>query len=436
MKKFTKLFALAALLIAPFVATAQAELTVADGTATNSNIPVYGLWTDAAQHNQILYPADSLEDMVGGTISGMTFYMSSQSTSAWGTTVTISLATTEATTVSSLITDATLTQVWTGVWNGQSGEISVEFADEFTYESGNLLVDITTTEGTYGSGNFYGVTLNGASICTYEGYSGTTTSAQNFLPKTMFSYIPGSGDYCYKPKAFVANDITNDGATISWTQPYGGGTAYAIFVNGEYETTVTDTFYTVTGLEANTMQYIQVKNVCGEGDSSSALSGSFKTLCANGNCEINITGVDAGYGYADVYQNGGLVAAVTSSGNVEICNGDSLIVLYHNGSYTWGNGSTITIRDAGNTKLVDAWNGANHTTGDTIIALTNGCPSCMPPANLHVSEADTNLFTMSWDPISNAESYILYLEGVEVADYNGTDTFYTFTIEDNGIVAM
>ena len=54
MRKFINLIAFAALLFAPALATAQAELTVADGTATNGYIPVYGYYIDAAQHNQVI----------------------------------------------------------------------------------------------------------------------------------------------------------------------------------------------------------------------------------------------------------------------------------------------------------------------------------------------------------------------------------------------
>ena len=44
MKKFLRFVLLAALLV-PLGARAQ-SLTVADGTATNAYIPVYGLWAD------------------------------------------------------------------------------------------------------------------------------------------------------------------------------------------------------------------------------------------------------------------------------------------------------------------------------------------------------------------------------------------------------
>ncbi|MBO7647943.1 MAG: hypothetical protein J6S48_01160, partial [Bacteroidales bacterium] len=48
--------------------------TVADGTTTSNYIPIYGSYMSSWQHNQILYPESMLADMVGGTISEISFY--------------------------------------------------------------------------------------------------------------------------------------------------------------------------------------------------------------------------------------------------------------------------------------------------------------------------------------------------------------------------
>ena len=58
-KHITGFLAFAALLLAPTLASATTDsLTVADGTSTSPYIPIYGFYVDAAQHNQIVYPAD------------------------------------------------------------------------------------------------------------------------------------------------------------------------------------------------------------------------------------------------------------------------------------------------------------------------------------------------------------------------------------------
>lgn len=78
MRKVLKRLVLAALLCVPWVTNAQTDTTtVSDGTSTNSYIPVYGLYVDEAQHNQIIYPTSMLADLMGDSITGMAFYMSS-----------------------------------------------------------------------------------------------------------------------------------------------------------------------------------------------------------------------------------------------------------------------------------------------------------------------------------------------------------------------
>ena len=59
-----KLLLLLAFLV-PWVANAQ-TLTVANGTATNTYVPIYGFYLDANQHNQVVYPSSMLTDMSGG----------------------------------------------------------------------------------------------------------------------------------------------------------------------------------------------------------------------------------------------------------------------------------------------------------------------------------------------------------------------------------
>ena len=438
MRKFINLIAFAALLFAPALATAQAELTVADGGANNAYIPVYGYYTDAPQHNQVLYPADSLEELTGGTISGLTFYLQSQADGEWNITVTLSLGTTDATSLTDLDNTTALTQVWEGTMNANMSEIVIEFDEPFPYEGNNLLLDIQTTEGSYKSANFAGVNLDGASYYSYTYYGYTSGAVTNFLPKTTFSYIPGGGDFCYKPKNIAFSDRTNEGFTVSWTQPYGGGTQYAIFVDGEYLTTVTDTFYTVSGLEANTQYSVQVKNVCGDEDSSSALTGSFRTDCQDDSCELTISATGSYYNPSVlVYQNSTLLATVSGQQNVEICSGDSVVLTYQAPSYSSGS-NNIVVTDVAETELYSG-NASGLSTGDTLTTIANGCPSCMPVSNLHVSDADTDFFTVSWVGPTNAQGYIVYLDSVEATDYDGTSTEYTvsgLTSSDNHLIQV
>ena len=61
----------------PWATKAQNTLTICDGTATNNYVPFYGYYADVAQNGQMIYPADSLTDMIGMQINQMVFYISS-----------------------------------------------------------------------------------------------------------------------------------------------------------------------------------------------------------------------------------------------------------------------------------------------------------------------------------------------------------------------
>ena len=85
-KHVQKMLLLLALILAvPWAMNAQ-TLTVANGTTTNTYIPIYGYYCDADQHNQMVYPSSMLTDMDGSYILSLTFYQSQVATSPWGTT--------------------------------------------------------------------------------------------------------------------------------------------------------------------------------------------------------------------------------------------------------------------------------------------------------------------------------------------------------------
>lgn len=264
------------------------EITVADGTTTNQYVPFYGYYADqTGMRSQIIYLAADLEEMVGGTISKLTFY---SSTSSWTNTATftLSLAEVDATSLSAIDGTTVLTLVKSGytLSSNAGGKLEITFTDPFVYSEGkNLLVDLTmTNKGSEKSKYYYGVTASGASYLKY-GSSGYTTSP-NFRPKATFTYEPGAAGGCAKPKALTKGAVTATSATFTWTA---GGSetswqwiclpaATAVDWNSSAVQTATSATATATGLSAETNYKFYVRANC-DSEQSAEVSKAFTTPC-------------------------------------------------------------------------------------------------------------------------------------------------------------
>ena len=260
---------------------AQSELTVADSTATNSYVPTYGLYADTKDaRSQCIYPANLLTDMVGGTISQITFYLSTPASAAWTGTFQVSVGETDETSLANAFIDADLTAVYTGTMDATGTTLTVEFADGYTYNGGNLVFDwLVTTAGNYKSASYYGVVLTAAG--RYRQSASGTPYAQNFLPKATFEYTPGSGGpTCDRPESVEANDVTSNSATINWI---GSAAAYNLQYKASSDAdwtlvkNLTGSSYQLSNLVSNTAYQAQVQTICGE-NTSGWKSVSFTTL--------------------------------------------------------------------------------------------------------------------------------------------------------------
>ena len=289
MKKFLHFLALAAMLCIPWVTQAQETLTVHDGSATNSNVPVWGLWADNSLQCEIVYPATELEELTGGVISALKFYTSSTSTnigtasasSNWDGTFTIFLKEVAATTLSAFTGTTDATTVLTAQIGVVNGEMTIEFTTPYTYNGGNLLVGIYyATGGHYSSVTWKGESVSGASVYGRSGQSYSATQG-NFIPKTTFTYTPGATS-CEKPTTFVVSNLSAHGATLTWTG--GSGTYNVEIMGGSYADwtpylTSTPLLTTdLTGLDAATDYQVRVQSVCG-GETSFWKSANFTTEC-------------------------------------------------------------------------------------------------------------------------------------------------------------
>lgn len=292
MQKFLRTLALMALMIVPWAANAQNNtITVADGTETNQYVPVYGLYVDDFVRSQTIYPASVIEEgaeavgMTGGTISSMTFYLSSPATGSWGSaTFSVKLTEVSAATLSGWQDVSTATTVYEGSLDGTQSTMTIEFTTPYTYNGGNLLLEIASlTEGTWKSASFSGIASTGAS---WQGNNGSsvaaiTGSARNFIPKTTFTFTGGQPITCRSVSNLVFSNLTANSVDLTWADLNNTGATYSIY-NGEQllGTVAAGVYsYSVTGLEGNTEYTLSVVANCSESDASAAKSVTFRTEC-------------------------------------------------------------------------------------------------------------------------------------------------------------
>lgn len=299
MRKHYLLLFLAALLL-PLGAKAQETLTVADSTATNSNIPVWGLWLDENTHTQTVYPAEMLTVLNGNDIVSLKWYLSSAPSSAWGSVFTIRLMTTvdSATPASAFIDVSSATQVYQGTLTVADNEIEIELDEAFTYEGGGLLVDFQSVASNYSSCNFFGATAS-TYVSRYVhgsdlGYEST------FMPKLTIGYELGGPDACRRVKGLTVTEIDSNTATITWIDTANLAASYDIEVISGTDTQVvataiSGTSYTITGLNANTPYTFGVRAVCAADNAASWATVKARTACVADMALPYITGFEGDY---------------------------------------------------------------------------------------------------------------------------------------------
>ena len=280
-------YSLVLCVLAAMPAFAQETLTVYDGDATNEYVPVYGWYADAFNKMEMIMPAADLEEMTGGVLSKMTWYISTPAEAVWGGNFQVYLMEVSANAPGAEFTDLSqATLVFEGPLDGTGETLEIEFANDFTYEGGNLLIAVYQVEkGTYKRAYFAGTEVPGASISGYS-YSSleaiTSGTARNFLPKTDFEYIPGGGPIYYKPKNLQVGDITTNSAVATW-EAGGDETSWAVEYkkfNEEDWTdagTVTEKTITLDALQNGVKYDVRVKSVYADGESGWVTT-SFATL--------------------------------------------------------------------------------------------------------------------------------------------------------------
>ena len=277
---------LAAAMLLPFASQAQTSWTVADGTTVHSKVPLdfYNCDGTGNRQAQMLYPSTLLTDMSGSTIGSITFYH--QNTSATKTvsasTWYIRMGETTETDLSSGLSTETLITVYSGILQVTNGVFSFELTTPYTYNGGNLIVEIQTSGAT---GNYFGSSNQGCYGVDNIGSTYSTMSTPNhtaFVPKITFTELPS----CFPVNnlAINATQTTSSSLTLTWTDDRNSGAIYDIYTVTPTDTTLigssTTTTYTATGLNANTAYVFGVKSNCGGGDLAEMRTVSGRTACA------------------------------------------------------------------------------------------------------------------------------------------------------------
>lgn len=279
-------------------------LTVADGTKTTYQTPVYGYNCDKYVRSQIIYPASMLTSMSGNNITAMTFYFETPSSAALTSTFQLYLkeVASSTTALSTSWTDMTsATKVFEGTIeanNTTTNTLVIEFDTPFLYNGGSLVFDLknTASGGSYAAKKwgeytcvFYGRKAAADENSTLAGYATSATitpSLGHIRPKTTFTYEAAGSATCPKPTALTRGTTTTTSASFAWTAgdsetswqyvclPTGSTVDWT---SASVQTVNTTPAATITGLSSGTSYTFYVRAYCAVSDQSAEVKEIFTT---------------------------------------------------------------------------------------------------------------------------------------------------------------
>ncbi len=464
MKKF--IYSLVLCAIAAIPAFAQETLTVYDGDATNAYVPVYGFYADAFNKCEFIMPAADLSDMQGGTITKLTWFLATTPEAVWGGNFQVYLKEVDdaACTTAFLGTEGA-TLVYEGPLDGTSGTLTIEFANDYTYEGGNLMFAVYQVEkGTYKSASFAGTAVTGGAVSNYN-YSSlesvTAGTVRDFLPKTEFEYIPAAG-VIYKPKNIQATELTPNSAVITWdagADETSWGVEYKKAADEEWTSlgTVTEKTVTLDALQNATQYEVRVKAIVPEGESNWATATFVTPGCDESDMgEVEYVLTDT---YGDGWNGGGKLQVLYAGtnqvvqeitlpsgtgnnsleGSFMLCYGVEYDLVWVGGTYTYENGFTLTAPDGSE---IYVFQGTGSSSGPTLTpglltTFTINPVTCPRPTAVAVDNIVYNGATVGWVPGTEEQDLFEVVCTTEATPDNATpvqvnDPFYTFTnLEEN-----
>lgn len=392
---------------------------VSDGTDTNKYVPIYGFYADAFLKCEYVIPATDLANMIGGTITSITWYASSPAAESWTTEgFHVFLTEVSSTTISAFYGPDNATTVYTGTIDGTTATITIEFSTPYVYQGGNLLVGVynTVKGGSYSNISFYGANVEGASVQGHSTstFDGVSANQRNFSPKTTLTYTPGEGTFIPRPTEFTASAITSTSATLSWEA---GGTETLWTVGYKEETseewteaTVSTPSMNLTDLTPGTTYNARVCAVMATDGSTSAWSDlKFSTPF----CDVENQGpiyYSLGDTYGDgwngntidvVNSNGTVVGTITlangasAEGSMALCYGETYSFVWNEVRY--GDECSFTITDEEGAVIVEHSAGTAPESG-VLATYTMTEISCERPTELTASDVTYYGVTLTWAP--------------------------------------
>ena len=302
------------------------ELTVGNGTNYNAYIPICASAIDYTTKSQFIIPAADLTDLLYANISKMTFYATSEEGNMGAATFDVLIGELDGVTVFDnyeFFDWSEMTTVYSGNLSVSGSKMEITFDALYQYMGGDLFIGFTETVSGSTSSYFgwYGAETTG--YCAYGGYEMTaygytSYSRYQFMPKTTFSYAPGTAPTCLKPKNMAPSNVSATTATLTWTAggnetnwvlQYGTSDAFGAGTYTEVSVSGTPT-KDLANLIPETTYFARVKADCGNNDYSewsnvcSFMPSAIQTVVVN-------NGTGTGY-YAPFYGSNANSANVKS----------------------------------------------------------------------------------------------------------------------------
>ncbi|MBR3859611.1 MAG: fibronectin type III domain-containing protein, partial [Bacteroidaceae bacterium] len=305
MLKFLQKLLLIAALCVPWATQAQISCdgnppdTVANGTGTSTTtyFPGYSFYNYS--YSEVIIPASTLSNYLTNEFKGLMFNPTVTTAGTYFTNCTIYLANTTVNSLSSGFIDdpATFEMVFAGNLSYTStGWKTVEFDDSFMWDgSSNIVVAVVRSHGSYSSGATFAAYSASGTLGRYcyrdspgpfvigsINNSGASSGSTSTVPQYKLLGCEGEPPTCFKVRNLTVLDVSSDAATISWLDTMNSGATYTIYNMADttaVASNLTDTFYTFTNLNANTLYRFGIEVDCGGGDVIGYSFVNFRTSC-------------------------------------------------------------------------------------------------------------------------------------------------------------